>query len=363
MDTNMPTMKQKNLEGLKMGWMFFWRLLVISFIVPTMDFNVLHGLLSFGAGFFIAHVLKFSITAFPLLSVFTRLSPIYRVGTKIKKDTKSKEEMEEIYASLHRMNEAKRKKNNATPVYAQTSVKTKSGVHTGYEPSALASVALAHTPLMVGVPGHGLDDSTQTATMEAKNVSHGQLGEINLSKALAVTGRNGKLGVTDIKHSLLNSVHTYWSLSMPSEHNPAVADTKYSTDIDCVVVSGRKIVLIDAKLYRGGNVIYKAGDSGELVTVDAETGMVTGKPYRMGRNMSMALDRFKKHYPSMDVSAMVVLVTPESGEAARIDTTWEGGIPLHTTTSAMESIANIASMGGIHSPVAYVDRNLKGLRR
>lgn len=186
---------------------------------------------------------------------------------------------------------------------------TERGVISGYEPEALKSVQLPDLPLMHGSPGAGLSDSG----FDKGAVRAGQTGEVNFAKAL-------------VKSGLIQRFATFWSIHMLSKDTYG----KEQSDVDCAIVTGHTIYLVDLKYYPGGNVAYRTKDGQQLYCYDVPTGQQIGQPKKMSKNMQMAVERFRsryKNYGSFGLQARVVLVPTNSG-VGRIDgVKWPGGIP------------------------------------
>jgi hypothetical protein len=249
------------------------------------------------------------------------------------------------------------------PVYVDDGHKPAvSSVKTPYDNKALDRVELDLTAYqwMRGTPGVGLDAALTAGKMTASAVSAGQAGEELLAKALSITDVNGGVVTAESSNqSILDSVRSYWSVAMPHPHYPHMKDPEMEADIDCILVTANTIILLDAKLYRGGNIIYRNGVAEQLVTYDKDTGKPFGRPYSMSRNMVLAHKRIAELYPKMKVRAMVVLTTPYTGEAS-VEASWVGGIPLFNMTQAMTVVANIVgSEAGCGDQV--LDRNMSAL--
>lgn len=193
------------------------------------------------------------------------------------------------------------------------------GVMSGYEPAALQALPVPTGATVHGVPGAGLAGAGFSAT--AKQL--GQRGEENFAKALAKAG-------------LIERFQSFWSIHM------LTGDTygKQESDVDCAIVTGSTIWLIDLKYYPGGDVVYR-GAGTELQCIDVPTGLPVGKPKRMTKNMQMAVERFGsryRNYGSLGLRAAVVLV-PTDGGVGRIDgVTWPGGIPAFTLPDFLDQL-------------------------
>lgn len=185
------------------------------------------------------------------------------------------------------------------------------GKMTGFEPQILENYFLNQFELMFGEPGKGLSASN----FDNKMIQLGQEGELNFAKSLQ-------------KKNLLNRLVTFWSV-----HNLGIGDEKIPADVDCVIVSGNTIWLIDLKLYASGDVIYRS-DRKFLYTIDVTTGSLVGKPKKMSHNMKFAQEKFSKKFENLlryfKLETRVVLMPTKKG-AGQIDKVyWPGNIPAIT---------------------------------
>ena len=186
---------------------------------------------------------------------------------------------------------------------------TEKGLISGYEPEALKTVEIPALPLMHGSPGVGLSDSG----FDKGAVRAGQTGEINFAKAL-------------VKAGLIQRFATFWSIHMLSKDTYG----KEQSDVDCAIVTGHTIYLVDVKYYPGGNVAYRSPDGQQLICYDVPTGQQVGQPKKMSKNMQMAVERFSsryKNYGSFGLQARVVLVPTNSGVGRIEGVKWPGDIP------------------------------------
>lgn len=303
-------------QFIKMTWMFFWRICMLSFAAGSYGVAmnlavaaVFAAMVRFGS--------KKTIPFFPILRLLGRKSVFVDL-------------VEEEVAAVD---------GPVAPYDGKKVVSFSSGkgVETGYEPSKLATVSIPNPnriSTMRGVPGSGL---TGAANMGADNIRTGQMGESNFAKALNITTLGGyNQGYAD-SNTLINHVNTFWSVAMPSEDNMMKPDAKYDTDIDCIVVSGNEILLVDTKFYKSGDVTYKAYGN-TIYCEDNATGNLVGKPHRMTNNMKMAKERFKKHFPNMTVNAIVVLMPTDSGSPKVDGVYWPGNIKAMDITSAINTV-------------------------
>lgn len=196
------------------------------------------------------------------------------------------------------------------------------GKMTGYEPRALRDY---HAPISInakGIAGLGLFGSS----FSQQSVYMGQMGEVGFYKVLC-------------KENLIDSASSFWSVAMPGNQGVATADTRFSTDVDCVIVQGNVIYLFDLKYYRSGDVTWHTTDGQWLLCRDNASGKQVGSPRKMSRNMAMAQERFPKIFPHHRVRSYVVLVPTDSGLGnVAPGTAWPGDVPLITITEAVAMI-------------------------
>lgn len=187
------------------------------------------------------------------------------------------------------------------------------GRMTGFEPHELRSY---HPPVSIcakGVAGLGLFE----ADFSSKNVYSGQLGETGFYKALC-------------RENLIDNFSSYWSVAMPASGGKPIPDQKFNTDVDCVIVQGATIFVIDLKYYASGAVTWYA-ENEWLLCRDDKTGQQVKDPRRMSRNMEMARSRFRELFPNAKIEPSVVLIPTNDG-LGNVDagTTFPGGVPLIT---------------------------------
>lgn len=293
-------------QFIKMTWMSFWRMLILSAISGE-----IHLFYIFVISLVVAGVIRFgfkkTVPTFPIINLFRHKKIFRNLNGEYDTDKKTVNQDTTPYA------------NRVTVEHA-----SEQGVITGYEPVSLNSVSIPDPKFvshMRGVPGSGLDSATH---MGAGNIKSGQIGESNFAKALSVTNMSGaNQGVMD-NRSIINNVNSFWSVAMPSENDVSQRD-KYDTDIDCILVANDKIILVDTKFYKSGNVTYKSHE--EMIYCEDNTnGNLVGNPHRMTKNMKMAERRFKKHFPDMNISSVVVLMPTDAGSPQIDNVYWPGTI-------------------------------------
>lgn len=327
------------MQFLKMAWMLTWRITVLNAIfgLSLILWQILlisligAGLLRFG--------LKISIHSFPIIRLLTKRPVVARHDKQKKQDSKA---VPTTQPSRTIVDKASQK-----------------GRNTGYEPYHLDKLPMPKSPHMRGVPGIGLSSAQH---MTDYSIKSGQMGEANFAKALAVTSSTGSRDYSSFAKGMLDRVNSFWSIAMPAEKVPYKADSVFKTDIDCIIVSGKDILLIDTKFYTSGDVTYTSSGN-QLHCTDNSTGAMVKGPTTMTRNMEMALQRFKSHYPSMNVSAYVVMMPTNSGAANISNVYWPGRIPAVTIEQILSVIGNLSAVSGTKVSDYSTIHNLSSLQK
>jgi hypothetical protein len=173
------------------------------------------------------------------------------------------------------------------------------GRPTGFEPAVLAGVEYARGGLLHGEPG-GAD---------------GRPEDVGLARALHQQG-------------LLGRFASFWSVQVTGDLGNQEARSR--SHVDCVLVTGRHVWLVDVKNHRQGDVTWRT-EHGRLICVDNATGREVGLPSRMSRNLSLATDRLTARFARVGVHhrvvARVVFMPTEAGMGEFEDVTWPGGVP------------------------------------
>lgn len=332
------------MHTIKMAWMMIWRLAIVSYLwMPSVNLTlIIFG--SFAVAAFIRYVLKMNVKTFPILRIFTKKSLVQNL--------KNSDAAKQKYAKVQDAERSADIKISENDIIKKAS---SPGKMTGFEPRQMDQIDIPSTPYMRGVPGVGLDSA---AHMSVKNVRTGQMGETNFAKALSVVTVPGMRK----NNTIIENIHSFWSVAMPSENDPSVPDHKYGTDIDSILISGDNIILVDTKFYTSGDVRY-VSKGNQLFCIDNQTGKYVGKPRKMTRNMLMALERFKKHYPDMNVSAAVVLMPTNSGTPSHISAQWPGEIPATGIKNMIQGLIPVVKDSGLSVKNDRVLTNLSMLRK
>jgi hypothetical protein len=298
------------LHFLKMGWMFTWRILLVSVVFRGGRFEESLILVAFIVAGVLAFGFNKTFVAWPLLRLFRGRTLIRPADTWGDGDTPSK---------LKRPTG-----DGVTPPRAGVVLgsATTNGRITGFEPSALAAQPVPRNGRnMLGVPGSGLHGATG---MTQTNIELGVKGEENFAKALALTGGIDRFG-------------TVWSVPVPDQID--FVPGPYGTDIDCVLSTNSTVFLIDLKNYKSGNVRYTSNGS-QLHCVDVATGNQIGDDKTMSRNMEMATSAVRNHFPQANVVPVVVFMPTDKGEGVLDNVVWSGGIPAMNLTDFLSMLGS-----------------------
>lgn len=167
-------------------------------------------------------------------------------------------------------------------------------------------------PREVGEPGKRL----RNAPFPAERIEAGIAGERRLRNIL-------------IGEGVVGAHHVIWSLSVPGT----------DIDVDCAVLIGRDLHLIDAKNY-AACVEFANDANGDIVALDARGAVL--RSYRASRSMAMAVDRFAAILGDrVSIHPYTALVGDRV--TIRQGTALHGGVPLVSAT------ALAARLGGIEA--------------
>ena len=326
-------------HGVKLWWMVLWRLVVLDLFTGAVP-----GWVGFALPLVVAIVLTacgWTVITWPLVrSLRYRASPFYEiaVGPYFSRQPRPR------YAPSSRPGYRGPAPQQTQQGGAYQAAASHNGRMTGFEPRSLESVTVPHVATMIGDPGAGLYDSN----FSSRNVSLGVEGEVNFAKALAKTG-------------LLNNFHSLWSVSVPDPQ--VLTPNRYNTDIDCILVAGNEVVLVDLKNYKSGDVTYSASGD-QLYCTDNANGIAVGRPKKLTRNMEMALTSVQGHFPKLKVSAFVVFMPTNKGEATIAPgTTWPGGVPAIALTDFLTHLQSRSAAGSPNGAATTFIRNMGALVR
>ena len=302
------------MQFIKVSWMMTWRLfLLLSIIAPEKSsWSIIAGV---AFGLIIVFGLKKSVFVFPIIRRLLG-KPVF-INLARKQNNNSQQLAKPLFGT----------KNVSTPppfqIGQDQDESTNLGVMTGYEPKYLKHISVPIGGRVVGEPGSGLQNAS---SIDEDNAKLGIMGEQLFSKALK-------------KDGIINNVDTFWSLSMPSE-NALIPDSKYDTDIDCVIALGNTLLLVDLKYYTGGQVVYRSHED-QLYCLDGVTGGLINQK-SMSSNMKMAYERFAKNLPQYDVNALVVFIPTNRGVGSIDNVFWPENIPAVNLPETLNYLHNMA---------------------
>lgn len=194
---------------------------------------------------------------------------------------------------------------------------------------------------MFGVPGGGL--ASAAGVFGAERVDAGVEGETRLARLVASRLPSGPLVFLSLKA-------------------PGMGDV----DVDCAVLDGRVLWLLDAKLWTFEPgcawTRYGASDEGVMLLrrVDGE-GRVSGDVVaerRLSRSMIMARDAYRRLFPGLDVRACTLLTPTDRGVAGvASDALTPQGSRLETVYSWLDMFERL----GHAAPDMRAARRLEGL--
>lgn len=230
---------------------------------------------------------------------------------------------------------------------------TRPGAMTGYEPAELAAIEVRGSDRMFGDPGAGLSG----AGFSESAVKRGQEGEMNFARSLVKAGQLDRFAI-------------FWSVHMPDSE--VGANTTFSGDIDCVVVTGTSVWLLDMKNYNQGDVTWRVEtrkdgnrDRPVLVALDNATGGYVGEPRPMTRNMKMATEIFAKKFSETGlpyhVRPAVVLMPRAEGMGVVDDVKWPGDIPAAALPHVLEWLKAESEFDPAHPDAQLITMILKVL--
>lgn len=184
---------------------------------------------------------------------------------------------------------------------------TGSGIITGYEPSVFKSIPLERTPLMFGSPGIG----RVWQGFESPQVIMNRFGALNFAKALQMEALNCKFAF-------------FWSVHIPGDPFGYTQDLE--SDVDCIIVTGSSVFLVDIKNYEQGNVSWHESN-GYVVMEDRS--MLIEPAIQLEMTMSMqhateiVLDKLNNEKIPNWVTPRIVFM-PRTYGIGDIRATWPG---------------------------------------
>lgn len=124
------------------------------------------------------------------------------------------------------------------------------------------------------------------------------LAKSNFDKKSKFAGIEGeKKFLQELEKSKITKDYDVWcSLKIPN--------SKYRTDVDFAITNNKEIILIDVKMWQGGKHYWSLNG----IPFKGLSPMKKNGKIGLSKNMQMAVEAYKKHFPEMTVSAKVVFV-------------------------------------------------------
>lgn len=314
----------KLIHFVKMSWMLTWRMLVIGTILFAGRHNDILPWVAIGASAVLVFVFNKTLVTWPLIRLIGGRKVI------IPADSWGDGVTTQQRPSRPTQNRGPVRPSRPTPnsgvvvnvgklEYVQGA--TNPGRMTGFEPKVLEARPVPHFPLMLGKPGAGLHGATG---MSKTNIDLGVKGEENFARALASVNQLARFS-------------TIWSVPVPDQDR--MVPGPYGTDIDCILSTESAIFLVDLKNYKSGDVRYH-NKANLLLCDDGATGKQVGEVKTMSRNMEMATNVVRKHFPNANIVPVVVFMPTDKGEGVLDNVVWPGGIPAMNLTEFISVLQN-----------------------
>lgn len=356
-------------RAILMGWMIFWRMIVLTLVVGVVK-DSLGNLLLIGsfvgswAGFFFTMFTGKYVETFPILHGFdlcsvddpyhtVRKKPSTPPGQSFYAENLGTDYSELIIPAWN--SKVRRicgsinlnlpeKKDKTFPVRDFKVPPAKDAKEMSHLiKSVLPNIVLPRTAN--GTPGSGLSESNF-----GDRAAVGASGEMLVAKYLAYKG-------------VLDNTVSWWSVARPSSRDltlPENMDLSQARDIDAIVTGVAKngnpfVYLIDVKNYMGGDCEYFQSDPYHITVLDSESQDIV-KVYEPTTNMAMCTELISRALPDVFVSAVVVLAPSVKGTPViNPGVCWPGNVPLMTVD---ELVSLLSKLSGNVNP-AYFRRLLK----
>lgn len=194
----------------------------------------------------------------------------------------------------------------------------------------------------------------------------GQFGRagsgLGQGSATSQFGHHAKIGADGERHfqkALIGSkvnqdYNIWWSLSIPQDPS---GGRRYRGDVDVAIANGNKLVLVDVKKWAAGKVYWSLFGISSLSFKGFER-IGGGSDGGLSKNMSLAVDRYSKNLPGIQVSAMVVFVptTKRGTVPTLLGLRWPGGIKSYLYNDGARAIRK-----RLGEPVHEVDPSVAAL--
>ncbi|MDQ4214048.1 nuclease-related domain-containing protein [Microbacterium capsulatum] len=188
----------------------------------------------------------------------------------------------------------------------------------------------------------------------------------SLQETFGAQGRVGQLGERyfsrGIKKSGLDKFQVFYSLSIPDVPNRP----HLGGDIDCVLVNGNRVVLIDVKRWAGSR-FWSFPLLGEVRPMKGLGWYRPNGDWKLSRNMEAAMERIRFKLPGADVSAIVVFVPTQDGDLNSVPGSvdlliWPGAIRSFISGHAFAELYDRLGREVVE-PAAHILQTLARLER
>lgn len=315
----------KLIHFVKMSWMLTWRMLVIGTILFAGRHNDILPWVAIGASAISVFVFNKTLRTWPIFRLFGGRKVVIPADSWGDDNATSTRPQRSTPNRTRGPRPSRPTPNNGVIVNVgqleHVQGATNPGRMTGFEPKNLETQPVPHYPLMQGRPGAGLHGATG---MSKTNIKLGVKGEENFARALASVNQLARFS-------------TIWSVPVPDQDR--FVPGPYGTDIDCILSTGSAIFLVDLKNYKSGDVRYHS-TANKLLCDDGATGKQVGEVKTMSRNMEMATNAVRRHFPDANIVPVVVFMPTDKGEGVLDNVVWPGGIPAMNLTEFISVLQN-----------------------
>lgn len=150
--------------------------------------------------------------------------------------------------------------------------------------------------------------------------------------ANAAAGLSGEKWLLKKLSAQFPDAHIWFSVRTPAR----TGQKRYNSDIDLVVVNGRRVILIDAKRWEAGHVYWSLFG----VPMQGWRRMRrSNTPMKPSRNMAMAQSRVAQDLPGAHVTSMVIYTPTKRGLPTSVRwLRWPGGIRSYLPGDGLHAV-------------------------
>ncbi len=184
------------------------------------------------------------------------------------------------------------------------------------------------------LPGGGVPQSNDTSRAGAAvGAATGKFGD-----AAKVGAAGERYFAEMLRREAIDSIaDVFYGLSIPRGRSKAYQSTgARQADVDVALVNGNTLVLVDVKRWKGNSVYWTLGG---LPFRDFMPLMHRGE-WKLSANMATAVRKYREEFPGVNVSAMVVFVPTQKGNAPASVSLfkWPGGIRSYLMPAGMKEL-------------------------